>query len=305
MLQTNHRIFPLYILAIAALALYAWRLHVQKERQMAAYEQQYQTLLAAYNHLDQGISYHLDQIQMYSDAYRMPELEAQRMQGEYVAQAAKALSDFSHKEIYQALKPGTYIEEWLPRVQRRILPDSAATAFFQQDQDFADSLRLFSRQYEQELAAFEPFFSKERRAAAEHILAGNRPDQKAMLLTASLVRQAAAANRSLAFLHNRLADGRPSRLPQTMPIPVLEGTCHRAGETIRGEVAAHICPVHTENVTYWVNGKPLSRVPGPSKYSAVFGYAGPQHLSIKADLYNPLTGEVKPFTKTTTILVCE
>lgn len=304
MLQTNHRIFLLYILAIAALTLYAWRLHVQKERQMAAYERQYQTLLAAYNHLDQGMIYRLDQIKMYSDAYLLPESEVVRMQGEYVAQAAKASSDFSRKEIYQALKPGTYIEEWLPRVQRRILPDSAATVFFQQDQDFSDSLRLFSRKYEQELAALEPFFSKERRAAAESILAGNRPDQKAMLLAVSMVRQQAAADRSLSFLQSRIPDEAPSSIP-VMPVPVFEGTCHRAGETIRGDVAAHICPVHTENVTYWVNGKPLPRIPGPSKYSAVFGYAGPQHLSIKADLHNLLTGEVKPFTKTTTILVCE
>lgn len=304
-MQTKHRIFLLYILAIAALTPYAWRLHVQKERQMAAYEQQYQTLLAAYNHLDQGISYHLDQIQMYSDVYRMPELEAQRMQGEYVAHAAKALSDFSHKEIYQALKPGTYIEEWLPRVQRRILPDSAATAFFQQYQDFADSLRLFSRQYEQELAAFEPFFSKERRAAAEHILAGNRPDQKAMLLTASLVRQAAAANRSLAFLHNRLADGRPSRLPQTMPIPVLEGTCHRAGETIRGEVMARSYSDMVDHLSFFANGKPIRQELGLGKYQMVPRSARQHRLPVRIEIKHPITAEVKSYTKTTTILVCE
>jgi len=303
-MQTKHRIFPLYALVITALALYVWHLHAQKKRQMAAYEQQQRTLLAAYHHLEQGIIYHLDPIRMYSDAYRMPESEMVRIQGEYVAQAAKALSDFSRKEISRALKYEPYSEEWLPRVQRRILPDTAAAAFFQRDKDFADSLRLFSRKYEQELAALEPFFSQERRAAAESILAGNRPDQKVMLLAASMVRQVAAANRSLFFLHSRM-EVDDYRLPKVIPVPVLEGTCHRAGETIRGEVIARSYSEITENLTYWVHDKPIRQELGLGKYRMVPRSAGQHRLPVRIEVQDPLTGEVKPYAKTTTILVCE
>ncbi len=304
MMHAKSRIFWLYALVITALGLYAWHLHAEKKRQMAAYEQQYRTLLAAYNHLDEGISYRLSQIRSYSAAYRMPEFDTLRMQGEYIAKAAEALTNFSREEISRAITYNPDIPDLLPQVQQIILPDSAAAAFFQQDKDFEYSLRLFSRKYETELAALEPLFSNERRAADERIIAGNRPDQKAMFLTLSMVRHSVAANRSLAFLYSRMPNEAPSPIP-VMPVPVLKGTCHRAGETIRGEVEAHIYPVNTKNVTYWVNGKPLPRVSGPSKYNAVFGHAGPQRLSIKADVHNPLTEETKPFSKTTIIQVCD
>jgi len=304
MLQRKNRIFWLYALIIAALGLYAWRLQVQKERQVAAYEQQYRTLIAAHNHLEQAITYRLSQIHAYCDAYRISEFEVLRMQGKYVAKAAEALSQFSREEINRSIIFDPDIQGMLPQVRRSILPDSATTAFFKQENDFADSLRLFSRKYEKELVALELLFSKERRAAAESIIAGSRPDQKALFLALARVGHAAAANCSLAFLHSRMPEKKHFSIP-IMPVPVFEGTCHRAGETIRGEVGACIYPAHTENVTYWVNGKPLPQVSGPGKYSAIFRHTGAQEISIQADVHNPLTGETKPYSKTTIIQVCD
>ena len=305
-MQANTRIFSLYALVITALALYAWHLQAQKERQMAVYEQQNQVLLAAHNHLQRSIIQQLGSIRMYSDAYRIPELETLRMQGEYIAKAEEELSQFSDKEISRTLDYDAYVQEWLPRVQRRILSDSAAAVFFQQEKDFADSLRLFSRKYDTELAALEPFFSTERRAAAEQILDGTRPDQKAMFLTVARVRHATAANHLLAFWNSCIADGvEYSRFPQIMPIPILEGTCHRVGQTIRGEVMARSYSNTADNLTFLVNEKPVQRELGLGKFSNVFRSSGQHRLSVRVDVQNPLTGEVRKYTQKTTIIVCE
>ena len=303
----NTRIFPLYALVITALALYAWHLQAQKERQMAVYERQNQILLAVHDRLEKSTNHLLGRLRENSDAYPIPESETLYMQGKYVFKAAEALSQFSSKEISRSLDLVPDVQGWLPRVQRRILSDSAAAVFFQREKDFADSLRLFSRKYDTEFAAFKSFFSTERRAAAEHILDGNRPDQKAMFLVVARVRHTAAANHLLAFWNSCIADGvEYSRLPQIMPIPILEGTtCHRVGQTIRGEVEVCFDPINSKNVTYSVNGKPLPGITGPGKYNTAFRHAGLHQISLEAKLHNPLTGETKPFSKTTSIQVCD
>lgn len=302
----NTRIFPLYALVITVLALYAWHLQAQKERQMATYERQYQILNAVHNRLENSTSHLLELLRENSDAYPVPELETLRVQGEYVVKAAEALSQFSHDEISRSLDYDAYVQEWLPRVQRRILSDSAAAVFFQREKDFVDSLRLFSRKYDTELAVLEPFFSTERRAAAEHILDGNRPDQKAMFLTVARVRHAATANHLLAFWNSCIADGvEYSRLPQIMPIPILEGTCHRVGQTIRGEVMARSYSNAADNLTFLVNEKPVQLELGLGKFSNVFRSSGQHRLSVRVDVQHPLTGEVRNYTQKTTILVCE
>jgi hypothetical protein len=297
-------IFWLYALVITALGLYAWHLHAEKKRQMATYEQQFRRLIATHNHLEQSASHHLGQIQMYCDAYRMPESETLRMHGIYVDKAARSLSLFSWAELFQALEYDPSAQEMIPRAQRHILSAPTTAAFFQQEKDFADSLRLFSQNNETELAALEPLFSNERRAAAERIIAGNRPDQKVMFLALARVRHMVAANRSLAFLHRQIADGK-SRFPQIMPIPVLEGTCHRAGETIRGEVIARSYSEMADNLTFFANEKPIRQELGLGKFSTLCRSAGLLRVPVQVDVQNPLTGEIKPYTQNTFIHVCE
>ncbi len=303
-MQAKYRIFWLYAVLITTLGGYAWHLHAKKKRQMAAYEQQYRTLLAAYNHLDEGISYRPGHIRLYSDTYYMPVSDSLWMKGKYIAEAAGALSNFSREELSRSLKYDPQVQEMLPRVQRHILSDSAAAAFFQGENDFADSLRMFSRKYEQELAALEPFFSNERRAAANHILDGNRPDQKALFLTLSMVRHAAAANRSLAFWHSRMPIATPFQT-LIMPVPVLEGTCHRAGETIRGKVLAHSYFTNAKNLSFWVKESPVQQELRLGKFSTVFRSAGRHRLPVRIEVHNPLNGDIATYTITTTIIVCE
>jgi hypothetical protein len=87
------------------------------------------------------------------------------------------------------------------------------------------------------------------------------------------------------------------------PIFILNENAPRVGERVTGNVFLINVPICQDNISYFVNGNPISVVNCLGQYEQVFDSPGEKQLGISSQVLNPSDGTITYFTDTVSIRI--
>jgi hypothetical protein len=300
------RIYTFYAIAISVLGLYAFQVSREKQRQYIRYFEMLDVSKKANDGMVRNSWHFIKEIYKTSDAYRNDYNENIRKKAEYIENSIKNANKITQNEIETAILFLQSEVNYMPFLKDILETSTQQSAFIQENQTFVDSLFLLCIKDEKTTTTLDAIFAFRKNMDLQAILNSKRNDQKAIMISAINLSNAAAACKVANYLDSKIHIEDFPNFDALMPVLTNSPKCVRVGEIFKGEVfsAPYQNKVHS-NVTCEVNGKTLPIVGGFGKFQEEYTTSGKKKLEVKFLVRNPLTQQIKNYTREFQIQICD
>lgn len=293
-----------YLLAILVLGVYAGHLHYQKNRRAEAYAELLKTVTQANETIRDQMEGMQTEIAKNADAYRCPYNDRLLQKAKFITLELDSL----YPSAFAATTgpwSGTKRSVHAPTLFKNgVWNKGQITFYFREQTKFVDSLRFFAAKDSNALVKLQTALLPTQDRMAQQVLTGSRDDQKQALFAARSLFHAALGSQVMACLETQKQSS-DIISDRFFPMIDFDKTCIRAGETFEGVVFACGYLSTADNVKMFVNGDSIPIRAGLGEWTQVYQTPGQKKATVKIDVKNPLTGEIKTYTKQFSITVCQ